>query len=286
LLDFYRTSVSADLLPALDVATLRFPAAPGPGGHLGGLGIGVILFAIWGLNRALLNPFLRPGARLVDQIADYRRRERGPRVVALGGGHGLAALLRGLKNHTYNLTAVVTVADDGGSSGALRQSLGILPPGDIRNCLAALSNDEALLTQLFQYRFSDDSGLGGHSFATSSSPRWPRLPAALRKRWPIGAGLVRPRARAAGHPARCASGGRRADPACGQPRTRAGREQHPRDAGAGAARLHGTEQPVGLSARIQAILAADMIVIGPGSLYTKPAAQPAGARPAGGHPLQ
>jgi uncharacterized cofD-like protein len=84
--------------------------------------------------------------------------------VVMGGGHGQATLLRGLKTHTNNITAIVTVADNGGSSGVLRQNLGILPPGDIRNCLAALSNDEALLTQLFQYRFSDASGLGGHSF--------------------------------------------------------------------------------------------------------------------------
>jgi uncharacterized cofD-like protein len=88
--------------------------------------------------------------------------------VTIGGGHGMASLLRGLKEHTHNLTAVVTVADDGGSSGRLRESLGILPPGDIRNCLAALSNDEALLTQLFQYRFSGttgtSAGLEGHSF--------------------------------------------------------------------------------------------------------------------------
>jgi uncharacterized cofD-like protein len=101
---------------------------------------------------------------VVDRLAEYRRRERGPRVVVLGGGHGLSTLLRGLKAHTHNLTAVVTVADDGGSSGRLRESLGILPPGDIRNCLAALSDDEALLTQLFQYRFSGEPGLTGHSF--------------------------------------------------------------------------------------------------------------------------
>jgi uncharacterized cofD-like protein len=72
--------------------------------------------------------------------------------------------LRGLKQYTNNLTAVVTVADDGGSSGTLRRTLGILPPGDIRNCLAALSDDETLLSQLFQYRFGRDSGLDGHSF--------------------------------------------------------------------------------------------------------------------------
>lgn len=85
-------------------------------------------------------------------------------MVVIGGGHGIATVLRGLKAHTRNLTAIVSVADDGGSSGEIRRSLGILPPGDIRNCLAALSDDEALLTQLFQYRFGGDTGLGGHSF--------------------------------------------------------------------------------------------------------------------------
>jgi uncharacterized cofD-like protein len=101
---------------------------------------------------------------VIDQLRTFRRRDRGPRVVAIGGGHGLSALLRGLKEDTRNITAVVTVADDGGSSGRLREKLGILPPGDIRNCLAALSNDEALLTQLFQYRFSGAPELEGHSF--------------------------------------------------------------------------------------------------------------------------
>jgi len=100
----------------------------------------------------------------VDELANYRRRERGPRIVTIGGGHGLSTLLRGLKLYTRNLTAVVTVADDGGSSGRLRESFGILPPGDIRNCLAALSNDEQMLTQLFQYRFSGADALDGHSF--------------------------------------------------------------------------------------------------------------------------
>jgi uncharacterized cofD-like protein len=120
---------------------------------------------IWGLNRSLLAPFLQPGRPIVDALAGYRRRGRGPRIVTIGGGHGLSNLLRGLKQYTHNLTAVVTVADDGGSSGRLRDSFGILPPGDIRNCLAALSNDEALITQLFQYRFANGEGpLEGHSF--------------------------------------------------------------------------------------------------------------------------
>ncbi len=164
LLDIYRTNSADSILPVLDVASLRFFPRPVRVAIFLILGLSLVTWGLWGLNRALLNPFLRKDRRLVDQIADFRRRERGARVVTMGGGHGLATLLRGLKNYTYNLTAVVTVADDGGSSGKLRLSLGILPPGDIRNCLAALSNDEALLAQLFQYRFNDDSGLGGHSF--------------------------------------------------------------------------------------------------------------------------
>jgi uncharacterized cofD-like protein len=130
----------------------------------GGLGIGLVLYGIVQLNRSLLSPFIRPGSDVFEQLSKFHRRDRGPRIVGIGGGHGLATLLRGLKIHTGNLTAVVTVADDGGSSGRLRERLGILPPGDIRNCLAALSHDEALLTQLFQYRFSGSPDLEGHSF--------------------------------------------------------------------------------------------------------------------------
>lgn len=89
-------------------------------------------------------------------------------LVAIGGGTGLAALLRGLKRHVgvelADLAAVVTVSDDGGSSGRLRRELGVLPPGDIRNCIVALANDEDLLARLFQYRFPDGGGLSGHSF--------------------------------------------------------------------------------------------------------------------------
>ena len=90
-----------------------------------------------------------------------------PALVAIGGGTGLAVLLRGLKQQTdlwEDLTAVVTVADDGGSSGRLREDFGVLPPGDIRNCIVALADDEHLLARLFQYRFPGDGGLSGHSF--------------------------------------------------------------------------------------------------------------------------
>ena len=86
------------------------------------------------------------------------------KVVAIGGGTGLSTLLRGLKAYTTHITAIVTVADDGGSSGRLRRSLGVLPPGDLRTCIAALADDEALLTQLFQYRFGHGEELDGHCF--------------------------------------------------------------------------------------------------------------------------
>lgn len=130
-----------------------------------GVGGLLVLLAVSQINRAVLAPFVRPGQNVAQTVSAYRKRDKGPRVVALGGGTGLSTALRGLKAHTARLTAVVTVADDGGSSGRLRQTLGVLPPGDLRNCLAALADDEALTTQLFQYRFSaTDKGLGGHAF--------------------------------------------------------------------------------------------------------------------------
>jgi uncharacterized cofD-like protein len=143
-------------------------------------GIATVTYALIRLNRALLEPFGGTSTETVlNAVYRYRRRERGPKVVAIGGGHGLSVLLRGLKRHTSNITAIVTVADDGGSSGRLRRELGVLPPGDFRNCIAALADDEALTTQLFQYRFPSASrlanpsnhrtsgksnGLNGHSF--------------------------------------------------------------------------------------------------------------------------
>ena len=92
-----------------------------------------------------------------------KRRHRGPRVAVIGGGHGLSNMLRGLKRYTENISAIVTVADDGGGSGMLRQDLGMPPPGDIRNCLEALANTEPLMSELMHYRFTEGS-LAGQSF--------------------------------------------------------------------------------------------------------------------------
>lgn len=99
-----------------------------------------------------------------ERLTSYRvPKEQGPRITVIGGGHGLSNMLRGLKQYTENISAIVTVADDGGGSGMLRQDLGMPPPGDIRNCLEALANTEPLMRELMQYRFKDGS-LAGQSF--------------------------------------------------------------------------------------------------------------------------
>jgi uncharacterized cofD-like protein len=163
ILDYYRSTTSELLTPILAILSLRFLDRPIRFLLFGGLGFILILVGIWGANRSLLKPFEVGGKPVWDTLQNYRQREKGIKVVVIGGGHGLASLLRGIKAYTHNITAIVTVADNGGSSGELRRDMGVLPPGDIRNCLAALSSDEALLSQVFQYRFHSGVGLEGHS---------------------------------------------------------------------------------------------------------------------------
>jgi uncharacterized cofD-like protein len=110
----------------------------------------------------MVNP--RIGPKIADSMMRQFRLAQGKRVVVVGGGTGLSSLLRGIKQHTTNISAIVTVTDDGGSSGQLRQNLGILPPGDIRNCLVALAEAEPELSALFQYRFDKMPQLQGHAF--------------------------------------------------------------------------------------------------------------------------
>jgi len=162
LVDLYRTWTFPSIAYYL---TLQFIPRALRGLLFGVAGIAAITIAIIQLNRSLLSAFRSPGqSSLADIIYNHRQRTRGPKVVAIGGGTGLSALLRGLKEHTENITAIVTVADDGGSSGRLRRDLGLLPPGDFRNCIAALADDESLTARLFQYRFGESEGLNGHSF--------------------------------------------------------------------------------------------------------------------------
>ncbi len=128
--------------------------------------LGAILasLGLWQAIRSLFSVFLPPEEeRLVDVIYRQRQLEKGPKIVAIGGGTGLSVLLRGLKEYSGNITAIVTVTDTGGSSGRLREELGILPPGDIRNCLVALADTEPLMESLFQHRFQTGEGLAGHN---------------------------------------------------------------------------------------------------------------------------
>ncbi|MFI5387270.1 MAG: uridine diphosphate-N-acetylglucosamine-binding protein YvcK, partial [Fimbriimonadales bacterium] len=130
--------------------------------------LGVYLFVWLGLRSGLRHMIetIAPGAKsgLVDVYVHRQRLAQGPRIVAIGGGTGLSTILRGLKVKSSNITAIVTVSDDGGSSGRLIKDKGMIPPGDIRNCLVALADAEKSMTDLFQHRFKDDSGsLSGHS---------------------------------------------------------------------------------------------------------------------------
>lgn len=129
-------------------------------------GIIILILGINRLMRSFIAAFIPSSkdTQLVDILYQRKHLSRGPKIVAVGGGTGLSVLLSGLKEYTSNITAIVTVADDGGSSGRLRQQFDILPPGDIRNCLVALADASTLMRDLFQFRFDKGSELAGHSF--------------------------------------------------------------------------------------------------------------------------
>jgi uncharacterized cofD-like protein len=227
-----------------------------------------LLFLFWGQTRTLgsINAALNlDGDReLVDMLLTQRRLNRGPKIVVIGGGTGLSTLLRGLKEYSANITAIVTVADDGGSSGRLRRELGILPPGDIRNCIAALADEEKLLTELFQYRFQSGEGLSGHSFGnlflsamTEVTGDLEQAIAASSKVLAIR-GQVLPATLCDVHlwaelaDGRCIEG-----------------ESNITKAGGKIVRIGCVPpNPPALPRAIEAIREADFIVIGPGSLYT------------------
>jgi len=128
--------------------------------------VGIVGFAV-GVSRLVRSVARGVAPWKVEKPSDmiFRTRvlEKAPRVVAFGGGTGLSTLLRGMKEVTSNLAAVVTVMDDGGSSGRLRAELDVLPPGDVRNCILALAEDEARIERFFQHRFRGTPGFDGHS---------------------------------------------------------------------------------------------------------------------------
>lgn len=127
------------------------------------LGLWIMVTAVRKLMKRFVELLAPDQKEVSKQLLSKMELSRGPKVVAIGGGHGLSMLLRGLKNKTSNITAIVTVADDGGSSGRLREEMGIIAPGDLRNCLVALADKETVLEEIFQYRFDGEGELAGHS---------------------------------------------------------------------------------------------------------------------------
>jgi uncharacterized cofD-like protein len=152
------------LPPLLNYLTLGFLSSAFRALVAGTAGICLVAIALYELNNSILQPIVAQSQMpWVDIVTQHNRLQRGLHVVVIGGGTGLPSVLRGMKTVTTNITAVVTVADDGGSSGRLRREMGILPPGDLRNNIAALSDDEDMMTRLFLYRFGEGD-LSGHSF--------------------------------------------------------------------------------------------------------------------------
>lgn len=269
ILDLYRNAPGNWWAPLLRVLSLQQLARWVRALIFGGAGIATILIGIAGLNRALLKPFMRPGKGILDTVTAFRKKERGPRIVAIGGGTGLSTLLRGLKTYTSNITAVVSVADDGGSSGELRKNLGILPPGDIRNCLTALSEDEALLSQVFQYRFANAGNLSGHSLGNLFISALTEITGSFEEAVAESGRVLAVQGRvlpATLHDVRLV-----ADvtlPAAEADVHVKGESSISRAAGQVRRLWLEPSNPLAFPPAIQAVLSADLIIIGPGSLYT------------------
>ena len=201
---------------------------------------------------------------LVDALAAKSRLNRGPSIVAIGGGTGLSTLLSGLKRYSSNLTAIVTVADDGGSSGVLRRELGVQPPGDIRNCLAALATEEPLLTRLFQYRFRAGTGLEGHSFGNLFLSALTAITGSLEGAITASSRVLAVQGTVV--PATNADVKLWAELADGR---RIEGESQIGNATSPIVRVGCIpERPPALPKALEAIASADLIVLGPGSLYT------------------
>ncbi|HEY9860949.1 MAG TPA: gluconeogenesis factor YvcK family protein [Candidatus Obscuribacterales bacterium] len=227
-----------------------------------------LLLILWGQTRTLgsITEVLMPEGdeELVDVLLNHRRLNRGPRIVTVGGGTGLSTLLRGMKTYSANITAIVTVADDGGSSGRLRREIGVLPPGDIRNCLAALADEEKLVTELFQYRFRAGDGLTGHSFGNLFLTAMNDITGNLEQAIAASSEVLAVRGRVL--PATLSDVRLWAELADGR---RIEGESSITAAQGTIVKIGCTpENPPALPRVLQAIREADYIIIGPGSLYT------------------
>lgn len=247
---------------------------------IGGL---IIFVAVLKLGLNLVAPFRRPYERVSDSLYNYIQRSRGPRIVAIGGGTGMPSLLRGLREHTSNITAIVTVADDGGSSGRLRKELGVLPPGDFRNNIAALSRDETLMTQLMQYRFGgrtngngktagmDESGgeLRGHAFGNLLLVALTGITGSFDEALLAAGRVLAIRGQVLPSTLEQVTLSADIETAVGEGVKRVVGESLIPKAGGKIKRVHIEPHNIrAYPAAVQAILQADMVVVGPGSLYT------------------
>jgi len=234
-----------------------------------GIGSVCIYFSFIGLSKNILQPFLPEGAAVFQAVSRFRRRQRGPKVVVLGGGSGLASILRGLKKHTSNITAIITMADNGGSSGELRRTVGTPPPGDIRNCLTALSEDEAMLTQVFQYRFGKEYNMQGHSlgnlFITAMGDITGSFEEGVAEVGRVLAvtGQVLPATLYDIHLAAA-----KINPETGEEKIIYGESEISKFPGRIKRVWLEPNGPPAFPPAIKAILSADLIIVGPGSLYT------------------
>jgi uncharacterized cofD-like protein len=267
-------AISARLTPILFLSRLIGNAidtlvAILPRNMSGPIALFIGLGLLWlGQKRALgsITQVLMPNQdkELLELLVSHRKLNRGPKIVTVGGGTGMSNLLRGLKQYSANITAIVTVADDGGSSGRLRREHGVLPPGDIRNCLAALADEEKLVTELFQYRFKTGEGLTGHSFGNLFLTAMSEVTGDLEKAIAASSQVLAVRGRVL--PATLDQmvlwaefeDGRYVEGESSIPEAK-GKIKH-----IGCK----PDNPKGLPQAVEDINEADLIVIGPGSLYT------------------
>jgi len=228
----------------------------------------LLIYSFFQSNKQVLKLVAPHESSLMETLDRHHMRGRGFKLVAIGGGTGLSNMLKGLKAYTSNITAVVTVADDGGSSGRLRESMDMVPPGDIRNCIAALAQDDEVITQLFQYRFDDDApeDLRKHSFGNLFLTALTQL------------GETNSMANAVKHACHILKARGMVLPISNEPMHLVAEmedgqvvqgESQISEAGGRIKRI-GCQKPVPkiLPEVLEAVAAADLIVLGPGSLYT------------------
>ncbi|MFM7321083.1 MAG: uridine diphosphate-N-acetylglucosamine-binding protein YvcK [Armatimonadota bacterium] len=266
--DWFDTAANiASERTGIEITAPSFFLPVGIGGVL--VGLSCILAALIAVNRSIVS-VVSPDdlSNLPEVIRRKRQLSQGLRIVVIGGGTGLSTLLRGLKRHTSNLTAIVATTDDGGSSGLLQQQLGgILPPGDIRNCLVALADTEPLMQELFQYRFNtrdDRDGLSGHSFGNLFLAAMTEVTGDFEKAVEAASAILAIRGRVL--------------PSTVEPVVLVGEMADGREV-TGESRITKDpapirrirlcpDEPKALPAALDAIAEADVLVLGPGSVYT------------------